>query len=48
MEISLQSDPLRPLENDPLDLRIETYIECRLERFFIPTACISDSDERKR
>lgn len=38
----------RPLENDPLDLRIETYIECRLERFFILPACISDSDERKR
>ena len=48
VEIPLQSDPLRPLENGPLDLRKETYIECRLERFFIPTACISDSYERKR
>ena len=55
LEIPLQSDllrpfanwPPRPLENDPLVLKTKTQIECRLERFFIPTACISVFDEKK-
>ena len=36
-----------PKESDPLVLRMESSIECRLVRFLITTACISDSDESK-
>ena len=38
---------LCPIESDPLVLRAEPSIECRLERFLVLTACISNSDERK-
>ncbi|MDY6443433.1 MAG: hypothetical protein SPK76_00200 [Bacteroidales bacterium] len=36
-----------PKESDPLVLKAEPSIECRLVRFLVPTACISDSDDRK-
>ena len=44
---SYERDPLCPIESDPLVLKAEPSIECRLVRFLVPTACISNSDERK-
>ena len=48
MEIPKESDPCWPLwkwstfpmQSDPLVLKSKPWIECRLERFLIPTACI--------
>ena len=40
--------PLFSYESDTLVIDSKSYTECRLERFFISTACISLSDERKR
>lgn len=36
------------LKVTPYVLKQKSSIESRLKRFFIPTACISVSDERKR
>jgi len=36
-----------PKETDPLVLKRESQTECRLERFFILSACISILDEKK-